>query len=358
MNVRKQTSKSGLTLVEIVLAMTVFGFVSITAYQLMNIVQKDTLRTRDAIDAKLESLVSMRLLNADIIASSPSYNLVKLADDEGRNFFDYLADGNCEDANLCPRVLSLAPPGRGGVQQIVFMTSAAEISPSMIYPPPAAYDVQKAVALDAPGLLTYKGINHLKRLEKIIDPLIYPEFWNSEETPRLLYFYSSTALRPSGGVVNLSIPARSSVYLGVLSYTKKPILSDVAIAAAPLSAYVDVSHPSQSGITMTDTVDSWGVNGFDRFLRTLPPVGGLGATAFFRPVRMLRYSFIAETSTAETTYSLYRDEWNPKTKAWGKPSMMGREIYGIVFKRKTISSPIIDTFIAENKTVYDNARKP
>jgi type II secretory pathway pseudopilin PulG len=358
MNARKLNSQSGLTLVEIVLAMAVFAFVSITAYQLMNIVQKDTLRTREAIDANLESLVSQRLLTSDIIASSPSFNCVKLPDDNGRNFFDYLSDGNCTDPTLCPRILSLSPPGRGGVQQVVFMTSAGDLSPALIYAPHFAYNVQKAVTLDAPGILTYVGVNRDKNLEKIIDPLNYPKFWDPKENPRLLFFYSSTAVRPSSGTVNLSIPARSSVYLGVLNYTMKPVLSNVLMTAAPLSAYVDVSHPSQAGLTMTDTVDIWGTNGFDRFLRTLPPVGGVGATAFFRPARMIRYSFVTETGSSKTTYALYRDEWNPKTNAFEKPLMMGREFYGIVFKRKTISSPVIDTYVTEKKLDYDAARKP
>lgn len=358
MNARKLNSRSGLTLVEIVLAMAVFGFVSLTAYQLMNIVQKEATNTRGAIDANLESLVSQRLLTADIISSSPSFNTVKLIDDNGRNFFDFLADGICDDTTLCPRVLSLSPAGRGGVQQIVFMTSASDLSPALIYIPYAAYDVQKAVTLDAPGILTYKGINHLKNFEKIVDPARYPKFWDSKEIPRLLFFYSSTAVRPSSGTVNLSIPARASIYLGVLTYTKQPLLSNIKMTAAPLSAYVDVSHPSQAGISMTDSVDAWGTDGFDRFLRTLPPVGGLGATAFFRPARMIRYSFVTDTSGAKPSHSLYRDEWNPKTNAWEKPLMMGRDFYGIVFKRKSISSPVIDTFVTEKKVEFDKARKP
>jgi hypothetical protein len=359
MSERKLNSRSGLTLVEIVLAMAVFAFVSLTAYQLMNIIQKDTLRTREAIDANLESLVSQRLLTADIIASSPSFNTVKLVDDNGRNFFDYLSDGNCDDALLCPRVLSLSPPGHGGVQQIVFMISAGDLTPALIYPPVGAYQASAALTLDSAGPLTFQGVNYNDILStKIISKTRYPKFWDVNETPRLLYFYSSTAVRPSSGTVNLSIPARASIYLGVLTYTMKPNLSNVVMTAAPLSAYVDVSHPSQAGILMTDTVDIWGINGFDRFLRTLPPVGGVGATAFFRPARMVRYSFVTEESAGKTTYALYRDEWSPKTNAWEKPLMMGRDFYGIVFKRKSISSPVIDTFVAEKKVEFEKARKP
>jgi prepilin-type N-terminal cleavage/methylation domain-containing protein len=348
---------AGFTLLELAVAMVVFSVVMYGGFQLFQSVTKETSKAQKAIETNLGGLVAERVVRNDIVDAGASLNNLKLLDNNTKSFFDFRPDWPC--AADCSRVLSISNRAADKKEFMILAHDEGLLSPQM-YPPVAAYQATPNATLDVAGTLTFKGINYNDSLKKIIKPADYPSFWSASKTPRLLLFYSPVPSRPIiAGVVNMATPPRSTMYLGKLEYNMSGVNpTNVKITATNMSGNVNNEHPMRPGVWMNDTSDAFGKDGFDRFLRTLPPVGGVGAVALFRPVRMVRY-VMKVGPPPKSPNELWRYDWDTATNAWTtKPSLVGSDIFGVVLNRRSISSPIIDYVVARDEAAYKRALKP
>jgi hypothetical protein len=133
--------------------------------------------------------------------------------------------------------------------------------------------------------------------------------------------------------------------------------TQVNITAQNPENRLNLTHPKNTKLVMTDIRDANGTNGFDRFLRTLPPVGGVDAIAFFRPIKLLKFYLEEVEEKGKPIGKLWREEWDPETRKWmsSKRLMVSSGLYGVVLKRRTISSPVVELVIARNEVQFTRA---
>jgi hypothetical protein len=265
-----------------------------------------------------------------------------------------------------------------------YMLIIDDVISAQTYHPPQAYKITKPVNpnLDTPATIVYQGINYQDYLLKIL-PFNSDRtraFWDSSIKGRLIQFYSMVALRPTSqtGEVDYSVPSRSLSYVGYLRFNhtgdwevkagaggidqmsisgSKP--TGINITAQNPENLLNLSHPKKPNLVMTDISDASGTNGFDRFLRTLPPVGGVDAIAFFRPIKLLKFYLEEVKEKGKPIGKLWREEWDPETKTWmsSQRLMVSSGLYGVVLKRRTVSSPVVELVIARNEGQFTRAQR-
>jgi prepilin-type N-terminal cleavage/methylation domain-containing protein len=368
------------TLVEILVALLIFGIIYYSASVFMGTFKKQSVATQDAIEQALDISIGDRLIRQNIVDLAPSFNLLTLKDDHLKNFYDLFTDVTCTQD--CERIFSMRPKPRP--DKAFYMLIIDDVISAQTYHPPQAYKITKPVNpnLDTPATIVYQGINYQDYLLKIL-PFNSDRtraFWDSSIKGRLIQFYSMVALRPTSpaGEVDYSVPSRSLSYVGYLRFNhtgdwevkagaggidqmsisgSKP--TGINITAQNPENLLNLSHPKKPNLVMTDISDASGTNGFDRFLRTLPPVGGVDAIAFFRPIKLLKFYLEEVKEKGKPIGKLWREEWDPETKTWmsSQRLMVSSGLYGVVLKRRTISSPVVELVIARNEGQFTRAQR-
>ncbi len=356
-----KTRNQGFTLVELAVALVVFGVVMMASYQLFIQVNDQTIKSQRAVEANLGALVAERLVRKDLMDASASLNNVIAEDDSGKAFYDYRPDWPCKTD--CERTLSLT--AGGAKDSVAILANQSELLSPQMYPPVAAYETVANNNLQLAGTLVFKGVNYMDRLVNITDTDPRPThfglspLWAPDKRPRLLHFYSPVPGRPPAALgvpVNMDVSPRNTMYLGKLTYniaSNKPV--SVAMVSTNLDGTINNNHPLRPGMNMNDGIDPFSIatDGFDRFLRTLPPVGGVGAVALFRPVKLIRYRMIKNGSKGE----LWRFEWDIANNKWADTgTLMSAEVFGLILRRRSISSPIIDYVVAKDEAAFNRAK--
>lgn len=377
---KHRQNNAGFTLVELVIAMLLFGIISYGAYVFMGTFRKQSVDTLDAIEQALDISIGDRLLRQNLVDLAPSFNLLTLDDDYSKNFYDLNSDVACTVD--CERIFSMRPTGT--LNKPFYMLMLDNVIATQTFHPPQAYQITKPnnPNLNTTATIVYKGINYQDYLLKILpfNSERTRAFWDSTIKGRLVQFYSMVTLRPTSaaGVVDFTVPSRSLSYVGYLSFNhtgdwevnagaggidkmtisgSKP--TQVKIVAQNPENRLNLTHPKNPALVMTDTNNASGTDGFDRFLRTLPPVGGVEALAFFRPIKFLKFYFTEVVEEGKPVGKLWREEWDPETKTWmsSKKLMVASGPYGIVLKRRDISSPVVEVVIARNQGQFTRAQR-
>ena len=340
-------SKKGFSIVEVMIAGVIMSIVFFAATQFFGTYSKVTRDTSLSIDSDLDSLILERMVRKTIVSSAPSLNTIEFDDDSGNNFFDYLPDYKC--LIDCKRQIRLSATSTNKL--FPFLSPYNGSGGHKLYAPQFAYRIGTANTLTVAGTLSWAGVNGnnsgdgAEYLEKLYgkynaDSQKVAEYDSLVGLGNVLVLFQSlVALRNMGAPsTTMNTPPRKSIYLGNLNTETFNI-----VAVNPDNLF-DLSHPQDSSIFMNDTADASGTNGLDKFLRTLPPVGGVNALAAFKNVKLSRYKFIPGATKEKNAIVL--ENWDPQTNAWGSNAFQaGTNLYAIDIIRRNISTPVMEIII-------------
>ena len=349
-------SLHGFTLIEMMLAVGLMSFISFAAFSYFKSFNQQVFTADSRMSSDLEALVLDRVIRNEIIKVEPSFNFLTILDDNGPNFYDFVPDQVC--TSNCSRLIRLSPDSR--IKSFPMLNSHRDAGLTRLYTPTFAYDVSGDNDLTTAATLTYQGVNggssggNERYLEKLLgrghpDPSKQATYNSvkSMEYP-LLMFTSLVEMRNIPGGDTLDDPPRRSTYLGMLD------TSNFSMSATNPQNLFQAIHPMDSTVIMDDVAvgdqssPAYGVDGFDRFLRTLPPVGGVGAIAYLKFVRLSRITFEPGPDGEKEENRVFLQSWqtDPQSSDWESPGFQaGSNLYAIDFIRRDISSSIIEVKI-------------
>lgn len=343
---------SGFTLVELVVSLAVFSVIMFAAFQFFQTFSKQQNQNFQNIKQDLEAIVLERAVRLAVVNMHPSYNLITVLDDNGNNFFDYLPDSMCQQN--CERSITLSANSTS--RFFPMLQTLNNISAPRLYTPQFAYNIGTNNNLNQAGSLNFAGINKTVQatnrgyLEALFkkdgapnenylsappgDPLQY----------KLLLFTSLVEMRDMAA--GSAFP-RKSAYLGRFNS------DNFNITATNPDNLFTLSHPQDPSVVFNDIPNgtvgspSFGVNGIDRFLRTVPPVGGVNAMAKVSVVGLKRYFFQEGVGSQESR--ILQQDWSAEENRWEVPGFeIGVGIESLTFRRRSISSPVIEIDIVED----------
>lgn len=352
MKPHRHSLKNGFSLLELVVALGLFSFVSFAAFQFFQSFSKQQSVGLQNITQDLEAIVLERAVRLAIVNMHPSYNLINVPDDNGNNFFDYLPDELCQSD--CERQLTLSADSP--IQFFPLLQTLHDVAAPRLYTPQFAYNIGTNNSLNTAGSLNFASINktvsatgrgYLEALFKKDGAPNENYLSAGPDDPlhfKLLLFSSLVELRD----VSSSTPfPRKSAYLGRFDS------QSFNISATNPNNLFNLSHPLNSSVVFNDVPNgsfgspSYGVNGIDRFLRTVPPVGGVNAMAKVSVVGLKRFFFQAAANGQES--QILQQDWNVKENRWEVPGFpIGIGVKSLTLKRRNVSSPVIEIDIVED----------
>lgn len=302
--------QAGFSLVELMVSIAVTAIIGTILAGVVYESTKMQLQTKEQIEDSTDRLLGERIIFLDLKNIDPSFNVLQMRDDSGKDFFDHIPDvpetffgGNAS------RTITLKA---NGITEMKFLQADPIAGPLIIYDPVLAYSVGATPAdFNTAASLTFVSLNQDDIVAKL-----RPEFWKNG---RLLMLDTPARLRPVvNDQVNLATPPRSPAFIGSVAGTQLPQNSEVARA-------MKTTHPltgSQIGSA-------------DEFLRTVPSVGGGNAFVRLRAVRMIKYTF-AKAGLGQGLYrSVYQDG------KYNEPVLISDRLASATFYRRSVNQKIM-----------------
>lgn len=340
-----RNNRAGVTLVELLMSIALFAIVMMGAMQFFDTFSKQAGTASSDIAQDMESLILERALRKAVVNLQPSFNLVNLSDNNAANFFDFLPDALCR-VN-CTRELTLSAEYPNN--EFIFIEELSSRFPPQLYPPQLAYNVGTNNSTTSAATLTFVGANRSissnapGALEKLFDGRLSVS-GDSENPYHILLFTSLSEMRNMPA--DDQEPPLKSAYLGRLDGT------DYTLKAFNPEGMLKLTHPLDTTLNFAnDASGSSGVNGLDRFFRTLPPIGGTNVMAKVHVVNIHRYRYVPETEGEEShilweTWNFQQDSENGGwVNEYGV--RLGVNVKSVTFFRETISSPVVSIKIEE-----------
>lgn len=312
----QKLKNNGFSLLELLLAAGIGSALLLFTTQFL----KDSDSSNKKIQADLEdtadNLNMEALLRKDFTNIKHSLNNLKLKDDKGNNFFDYLSSSTCTSS--CEREIKLElgdTHGSFSKKALYFIIINQAAGEQQMYNPADAYPK---------GSLTFNSLNYNNTLS------IRPGSpWNSavQSKPSLMFLYSPIEVfSPTAGVDS---PGRMLSFMGWVNATNfNGSLKAEFINDNGLEIYSN--DDLRTGLKITSE---------DLFLKNMPYTSGLGSFSFLTAVKIIRYRLQTVKSGGKFSGQLMRGELNDKKIYEEKP--VGFNIKSLAFQRETISSPVI-----------------
>ena len=304
------SKQGGFSLVELLVSIAVTAIIGII---LAGVVYESTrmqLQTKEQIEDSTDRLLGERIIFLDMKNIDPSFNVLQLRDDTGKDFFDHIPDlpASFFGGNASRTVTMNA----NGIKEIKFLQADPVAGPLIIYDPVLAYSVGATPAdFNTAATLTFVSLNQDDIVRKL-----RPEFWKDG---RLLMLDTPARLRPViGNQVELTTPPRSPAFVGSVAGSQLPQNIEVA-------RVMKTTHPL-TGAQITSA---------DDFLRTVPSVGGGNAFVRLRAVRMIKYTF----AKAGSGYGLYRSIY--QDGKYNEPVLVSDRLASATFYRRSVNQKIL-----------------
>lgn len=342
MNKYIEESTQGFTLLETMVSMGIFTVTLLAASSLSYYVQKSNNKIASSIGAQSNKLVTERSFYSDLRDSESNYQLLSVADDNGKNFNDFIPDLPC--ISNCDRTFTLDIYGRKLFY--TFIQQGIEIK----------YDPSRAYAkgnISANGFLGINNGGYVQAANEALDPEVKSGIkkgvWPTDvsKSNQLFLLNSPIFLRPlKDGIPDSTAVPRQLTYIGTVNQNRTTLENDPGLTSVLNGSGFSLlnTHPMQ---VSTPTLPSapYTVSSPHLFFFNLPALAGVSPVTFLKAIKLVRYNAKkrVDQGTGSEVGILTREEYDPFTKRFGQEIMLISPFSKVVFKRK-VNSPAI-TFI-------------
>jgi hypothetical protein len=319
-----------------------------------------------------EKMLASRKLNADILASGPSFGYMILPDDTSVaapstaplvSFFDFYGDEACNPASAaesgganCLRTFTLTQQSPTGFEILIDdPTSGGAIT----FPPESAYNVPAAASWATPVGVSngaYSGLN-------------YQHFFTGNNASYLTqngilllnttneFSAASTLLAgqvlPANAAGTSTVPRVEGILVtpagGDVNYINPTLFLDPKNAGGinAASAKLMAAHPLAGNSAPYNFSTKYGtssLNSVDTFFRSLPTVANAPALVKVRGVKIVRYTIEPTIFEGRNTTELVRYEWSPAINNFPPPTQalhLQKDVVSVTFSRPNMSSTLI-----------------
>ena len=319
---------AGLTIIELTIAVSIVGIISLIAFQFVNDQQKSAKKIEDAIEYKIDTLLADKVILKDFRNASPSINQLYVADNNANNFYDYDPDKNGELYKLSPfkfRVITLDSTNYT-TKKLYVLTVNQGRGESVFTEPVVAYSIGASPTTDInlPAPITFEGLN--KNL------FLYTK--NPLLNGTLVAVESSSPMK----VTTNNKSVRSAMYVGfsnsVGNVVPNPVLPDSIFTS---NIYSEDAANAEVIITPTN---------FDDFLQKLPANGTTGSSIKIQAVKLIRYRLSCEAGT--TKCNLDRSEWEGAAGFANERTILPN-IKSVTFRRTDLTNTLSTVSYVQNK---------
>ncbi len=347
----------GFSLLEVVIAMALSGFLAMVGYNLYQFANKETAILSEDILVTIARFGASRILTRDLTGAEPSFNYISLDDDDGLPFFTLAKNEYCRQEK-CSRQLTLEiKAGQKKSRSIYFIvrkTIGKEIQRYSINPE----DVFK-VGTDK----SFGGINWEHATDRTISKSVVPESpWEPNRIIMLsseIEFFdcNTTVLKMNNtGTCRVSCSISGSCDYAV----KRPFKMLGVVDPAPSADMTFVSINGNSSLLATKynicrpdkdlncigKIDiSQGIHTTKTFYENLPYIPGTDPRTILSPVEVVEYYL--ERPSAESHDHLIElkrstASLNGSSLKFGKSLTLMSGIKSVVFNRTNVSTPVIE----------------
>jgi Prokaryotic N-terminal methylation motif len=317
----------GITMMELMIAVGIVGIVSVIAMQFLNDQSRQNRKLEEAIEYKIDTLLSDKVILKDFRNAMPSINQLRILDQNGVNFFDLEPDqGGALNCPGCYKFRALTLGHASGAPKKFYLLLANPTKGDSVFTDPViAYDIGAPSATDpnAPASITFVGLNRVPSGSSVgyltsRNPLL--------SANDLVFVDSSGTMKVTpNNPVN-----RSAAWLGFLT-APGDIVVNPAIPDGIFTSRIYTKDPTNGAEIITTPAN------FDQFLQSLPPNGASGSSVRIMGVKLVKYELKCVAADA-TDCSLERSEWS-NTGFINQRDILNH-IKGVTFRRDSISNTI------------------
>lgn len=324
-------NQKGFSITEVLVAMGLSSILILMTVGFQLDMKKNVQNMENRTDFIMDSNVGIQAVWKLLGQMRPSLNNLNLLDDNGRNFFDTIAELNLSGAGnvVMSREFTLdAAHLASGRAEFYFLVDAAERGTPVLYNPVHAYDGEKLFN----SAIEYVGLNQSNVVtDKLQGSGEAGKIMDADELVLMQspVFLKDASLVTDASFVNDAVVfalSRQLSFLGAVNRAE----SDLRKESYELN--FNYSHPAFPSLVMRNV---------DDFLRYLPPSLGGGAYAVVSPVKMVKIN--AQAVEGDTTgklidvYLSYRQK-----KKFTKPLKIFSKVSSVKLIRKDISTPVIN----------------
>lgn len=278
--------KKGMTIIELVIAVSIVGIASVIALQFLKDQQRQSKKVEEAIEAKVDALLADKVMLKDFSRALPSINHLSIKDMHNKNFYDYDPDLNGTLYNASEyKFRSLILSYESTVKTNYVLVSDGVRGDPIFTEPIVAYSVGTPSDPNSPAPLNFVGLRDFLTVKPNGAALL--------DSNKLL-FVDSFAFMP----LKYGNPVlRSAAYLGV------PDAGGNIVPGSGIPENVfDFSVYTENGKIIPAN--------FDQFLRNLPAIGAGGSSIRIMPVKLLKYELVCPDAAEPKKCNLKRSEWS------------------------------------------------
>ncbi len=298
------------------MAVALLGIVGMVAASFFLFTKKTKDEITNEIEDKVDNIIAERMLLKDLKYSEPSFNNVIIRDDNGRRFFDLVSDFTDNKEDDAERIYTLE---NGKKMTFTFMITNERVGATM-YAPSIAYDIGPPPAdPNVAASLTFRSLN-----KDMAVTLAKPQgaLWQ----PGTILMLDSLAflreMKTTGP--DYSKPARALSFVGVVSH-----IGESRLRPLPLGNFLFRTHP----LYPNEVIDNE-----DKFLRNVPPMGGVAPIVRLRSVRIVMY-YLQKDHGKKGSVNLYRSTFDGEKFAPGQ--LFASDVSTVVFSRKDARDSLI-----------------
>jgi|GEM_PF-6954414 len=347
---KKNRNLSGMTIVELAVAMVVASIMIYAGSQLFTLLTKQQRSAEERTLVQTLAIVGNRQIWQDTRSAGHSLNVLKLDDDNGKNFFDQNSEIACGGMPAeCMRTFTIT---ESDSKSFLLLTEWNNRRRKVVtFDPSRAYN---AVAPNLPynqdAPLSFNAGELAKTLftEGICSPSVASDDCGpargGASGSKLILMKSageSPQLDGAGIPINNSIKRASSILASTMDLTSES--GTIQFLPYPWLNRAHPEDPAQADIA-----------NFDHFFRTVPPLGGRAGLVQAYEVKAVRFCIQKPTEGPDKDfYSLYREECssesgcslsaacNASADGWSAANDLASRVKKVVFKRPNINMPII-----------------
>ncbi|MDG0816355.1 prepilin-type N-terminal cleavage/methylation domain-containing protein [Bdellovibrio svalbardensis] len=271
LNMIVKVNNRGFTAIEVMVGIGLMALVTAAIVSTQVVVSKDQNDLRVKLDQEIDQSLAERIIFSDFNGIEPSYNNIRIKDDNGLSFFDYYPD---VPANMINGSLqrTVTVKGNTPVLEVSVVSQDLSLGSTMNYDPTAAYDIGPAPTdFNIAASLNFKSLN---KNNWITSPQLgnRPGFWSDGVT---LMLDTPAKLRPVvNGKMDMSIPPRSPIFVG---YVQGSAL--VSLGGTDVGSMFNLTNPE----TLAP------IGSADEFLRNAPSIGGGQTLIRLKAIKVIKY---------------------------------------------------------------------
>lgn len=308
---RTKASDRGFSLIELMLAVSICGFLALALMNLFAYSQEVSKRGNTGSSQNIDRNLAERYFKLHAQNMAPSFNVLtgaEMLDKNGLNFFDWNDEYpvSSRAANDQKREMILASDGRRMAYFLV--TSVAKKRPYLI-DPAKMYDWATSTE-SVSGNLTYQGPDYNSYLSTVA-----PELWKDNT---VLMFYVVGSARAAA--------AQPQDYLSPYVFFGR--VQGGGVVTESFGNRARMEHP----------FDHSALSSLDDFMRRMPSGGGGIPYVFVRAVEMYRYELTEDPQKAGS-FRLQFSQWDGS--AFANTQTLATDVQKVTFSRSSVADTMV-----------------